>query len=209
MMMNKTYSHGSMLAACVVTVALALPSLASAQAQTTPRPQAPRAAQGGDAHERLEDRISFRIETDDLTSKYDIDVDADRDVITLSGKVATERQKTRVIELAKVDGVVRIEDRIEVDPDVDRTLADRTQRGLSKAGQAITDTWITTKVHWFFMGEDLLDGSDIDVDTSDRVVTLKGRVPSEAARARARVLAERTDGVREIRDELVVSSVRN
>jgi hyperosmotically inducible protein len=195
-----------------LAVGATLPAVVGAQAQTTPRSQPPVVStQAGDSDgaERLEDRITFRLETDDLTRKYDIDVDADGNVVTLSGDVANERQKARALELAKVDGVLRIEDRIEVDPDTDRTLADRAKRGLTKAGDAISDAWITSKVHWFFVGEDVLDGSDIDVDTNNNVVTLKGRVPSEAARARARVLAERTEGVREVRDQLVVSAARD
>jgi osmotically-inducible protein OsmY len=38
-------------------------------------------------------------------------------------------------------------------------------------------------VKWFFMGEDALKGSDINVDTVDHVVTLKGTVTWRAARA--------------------------
>jgi hyperosmotically inducible protein len=125
-----------------------------------------------------------------------------------SGEVANERQKAQAIELAKIDGVVRIEDRIEVDPSADETLAERTRKGLNKAGDKISDAWITTKVNWFFVGEDVLDGSDINVDTVNNVVTLKGTVPSEAARARAKVLAERTEGVKSVKDELTIAPAR-
>ena len=208
--MSRITPFNCVIASCAVAVVtVMMPGSAAAQAQTTPRSQTPVVtAQAGDADERIEDRIAFRLETDDLTRKYDIDIDADGSVVTLSGEVANERQKTRVIELAKVDGVLRIEDRIEVDADADRTLADRTRQGLNKAGETITDAWITTKVNWFFVGEDVLDGSDINVDTSDKVVTLKGSVPSAAARARAKVLAERTEGVREVRDQLVIGQGR-
>jgi osmotically-inducible protein OsmY len=190
----------------VVGCAAVLPSTGAAQAQTTPRNAPPPvvAADRNDANDTLEDRIEFRLETHDVTRKYDIDVEVENGVATLTGEVATERQKTQALELAKVDGVTRIEDRIEVDADADRTLADRAKQGLNKAGEKITDAWITTKVNWFFVGEDVLDGSDIDVDTKDNVVTLTGTVRSEAARARAKVLAERTDGVKSVRDELVV-----
>lgn len=197
-----------MATACALAVTLVLPSVVSAQAQTTPRRDAPVAAVTTDTADRIEDEIAFRLETDDLTRKYHIDVDAEGNVVTLSGQVATERQKTRALELAKVDGVIRIEDKIEVDRDADTTLADRAKRGLSKAGEAISDQWITAKVSWFFVGEDVLDGSDINVDTDNRVVTLKGEVPSQAARARANALARQTEGVREVRDQLVIAPAR-
>jgi osmotically-inducible protein OsmY len=56
------------------------------------------------------------------------------------------------------------------------------------------------------MREDVLDGSDINVDTSNNVVTLKGTVPSDTARARAKALAEMTDGVTSVRDQLTVAA---
>ena len=66
-----------------------------------------------------------------------------------------------------------------------RKASSKTKEGLSKTGEVITDGWITTRVHSKFVGEDLLKDSDINVDTKDHVVTLKGTVMSAAGRARA------------------------
>lgn len=210
--MRNTHTLRGVIAPFVIgTVALLVPSLAQAQAQTTPRTQTQTTAAADrtvDVDEALEDRIAFRLETNEVVGKYHIDVDVDAGVVTLSGDVASERQKTQALELAKVDGVLRIEDDIDVDADADATLADRAKRGLNRAGEAISDAWITTKVNWFFMGEDALDGSDINVDTNNNVVTLKGTVRSEAGRARAKVLAERTEGVKSVRDELTIALER-
>ena len=46
----------------------------------------------------------------------------------------------------------------------------------------INDAWITTKVKTNFVNEDLLKGSDINVDSNNHVVTLKGTVTSAAGR---------------------------
>ena len=59
---------------------------------------------------------------------------------------------------------------------------------------------------WFFLGEDPLKGSDINVDTNNHVVTLRGTVKSTAGRARAVALARRTDGVTKAVDELKIRS---
>ena len=48
---------------------------------------------------------------------------------------------------------------------------------------AIKDAWLVMKVHSEFVDEDVLSGSNIDVDVKNGVVTLQGTVPSEAARA--------------------------
>ena len=49
---------------------------------------------------------------------------------------------------------------------MDKTLGERIKGGFSKTGEKISDGWITTKLNWFFVGEDLLKGSRIDVDTN-------------------------------------------
>jgi hyperosmotically inducible protein len=75
-----------------------------------------------------------------------------------------------------------------------------------KTGNAITDSWITMKVHSQFIPEDVLENSDINVDTNAGVVTLKGTVPTEAARARAIALAKATDGVKSVTDQLRIGT---
>jgi hyperosmotically inducible protein len=82
--------------------------------------------------------------------------------------------------------------------------ADKTKEGLSKTGEVITDGWITTRIHERFIGEDLLKGSDIDVDTSKHVVTLKGTVTGKAARTRATTIARGTEGVHRVVNRLTI-----
>jgi hyperosmotically inducible protein len=74
------------------------------------------------------------------------------------------------------------------------------------AANRFTDAWITAKVKWFFVGEEALTGSDINVDTVDGVVTLKGTVKTAGGKTRAVSLAKNTEGVRRVVDQLVVSN---
>jgi hyperosmotically inducible protein len=83
-------------------------------------------------------------------------------------------------------------------------VGEKTKAGLSKTGEEITDGWITTRVHSKFVGEDLLKDSDINVDTNDHVVTLKGTVMTAAAKARAETEAKEVEGVRRVVNQLVV-----
>src|SRR5262245_2692652 len=85
-----------------------------------------------------------------------------------------------------------------------KKAGEETKEGLSKTGEVITDGWITTHVKAKFVGEDLLKGSDIDVDTNDHVVTLKGTVPSAAARARAVEQAKEVEGVHKVVSHLTI-----
>ncbi len=83
-------------------------------------------------------------------------------------------------------------------------VADKTKEGLSKTGEVITDSWITTRVHSKFVGEDLLKDSDINVDSKDHVVTLRGTVMSAAGRARAVEQAKEVEGVKRVIDQLTI-----
>ena len=152
----------------------------------------------------LKDRIEYRLETSPIVDTYDLKVKVDAGSVSLTGTVATAAQKAEAALLAKIDGVSNVQNDVVVDKDVDRSLADRAKAGMTKTGEAITDGWITTKVKWFFVGEDLLKGSDINVDTNNHVVTLKGTVTSNAGRDRAIALAKRTSGVQRVVDQLTV-----
>ena len=153
----------------------------------------------------LKDRIEFRLETNDVLKKYDIKVAVDdKNVATLSGDVATAAQKTQAAAAAKINGVARVINNITIDPDEDKTVAERTKNGLNKLGEKITDAWITTKVKWFFVGDDALEGSNINADTSNGVVTLKGTVKTDAGKKRAVALAQGVDGVKKVVDQMTI-----
>jgi len=77
----------------------------------------------------------------------------------------------------------------------------------AQAGQigAVKDGWLVAKVHSEMIDEDVLAGSNIDVDVSHGVVTLQGTVPSEAARSRAVAVAKANDGVKSVVDQLRIA----
>jgi osmotically-inducible protein OsmY len=85
-----------------------------------------------------------------------------------------------------------------------KIVVDKTKDGLSKTGEAITDGWITTRVRERFVGEDLLKDSDISVNTTKHVVTLKGTVIGRAGRARAIIVALHTEGVHRVVSRLTL-----
>jgi BON domain len=84
-------------------------------------------------------------------------------------------------------------------------IATETKALAATTGEAISDTWITTKVKAKFADEVVLNGSNIDVDTDHRVVTLKGTVASAAAKDRAVAIAGGTEGVMRVVNQLVAS----
>lgn len=77
-------------------------------------------------------------------------------------------------------------------------------KAASPPQQPIKDGWITMKIHSAFVLEDALEGSNVDVDTANGVVTLSGTVATEAGRARALAIAKATDGAKNVVDKLRV-----
>ncbi|MEO8342427.1 MAG: BON domain-containing protein [Gallionella sp.] len=73
-----------------------------------------------------------------------------------------------------------------------------------KAGGAIEDTAITTKVKAAILAEPNLKTLQISVDTVQGVVTLSGAVDSQSSISRAKSVASGIDGVKEVRNQLVV-----
>jgi hyperosmotically inducible periplasmic protein len=82
--------------------------------------------------------------------------------------------------------------------------------GVAEARQvgAVKDGWLVMKVHSEMIDEDVLSGSNIDVDVKNGVVTLQGTVPSEAARARAIAVAKANDGVKGVTDQLRIAPAK-
>ena len=69
-------------------------------------------------------------------------------------------------------------------------------------GETIDDTTTTTRVKTALLNDPQVGGLRIDVDTFKGVVTLSGRVKSQAEKDQAITLARRTDGVSEVKDAL-------
>lgn len=63
------------------------------------------------------------------------------------------------------------------------------------SSQPVDDTWITTKVKSSLLAESDVSGLDINVDTLDGVVTLRGQVESQAQIDTATRIAREIEGV--------------
>ena len=66
---------------------------------------------------------------------------------------------------------------------------------VDQAEEAVTDTWITSKVKAGFLADDSISGLDIKVETNKGVVSLSGTVPSDAERDLAVQKAKSIKGV--------------
>jgi hyperosmotically inducible periplasmic protein len=128
-----------------------------------------------------------------------IDVDtASSGAVTLSGSVDSEADRGEAVRIARAtEGVTAVNDNLRVQPQSVATT------GATK-DTAVDDTWITMKIQSKFFLDDDVRGRNIDVDTRNGMVTLKGAVKSEGERQHALAVARSTDGVTMVHDSLVV-----
>ena len=71
-------------------------------------------------------------------------------------------------------------------------------------GETIDDATITTRVKTAMLNDQAVGGLRIDVDTFKGVVTLSGRVKTQAEKDQAVAIARRTDGVAQVKDALQI-----
>jgi osmotically-inducible protein OsmY len=217
---------------CAVLVAGGLVSSAVRLDAATPQ------AAAATSDKTLDSRIEQRIHSDATLKKYNIDVNVDAGVATLTGTVATEADRAKAGTVANVYGVKRVDNRLIVDlnaattgtagtvkektkegaektkngaekamdktKDGAKVVGEKTKDGAVKVGDEVTDAYLISKLHADFMNEDLLKGSNINVDSDDHVVTLKGTVMTPAGRARAVAIAKGTKGVKQVIDHLTI-----
>ena len=74
------------------------------------------------------------------------------------------------------------------------------------ATTTVKDAWITTQVQAKYFADAVVKGRNIDVDTSNGVVTLNGEVSSAAERQRAIAKAKEVEGVTRVVDRLTIGT---
>ena len=80
-----------------------------------------------------------------------------------------------------------------------------TEQGRQKNNEYVSDATLTTKVHTALANDvGMRTMYSINVDSDKGVVTLKGKVDSEATRQRAGDVAKRVSGVNSVKNELQV-----
>jgi hyperosmotically inducible protein len=139
--------------------------------------------------------IKTSLEADSKVKARQVDVETREGVVYLTGVVDTEearREAGRVAwRTAGVDGVVN-----------DLTVGERT------IGSWIDDVMISSKVKSKLIANSEIKAGDIDVGSSQGVVTLLGRVSSQNIKNTAERIARDTRGVKDVRNELTVGRAR-
>jgi len=125
-----------------------------------------------------------------------VDVQTREGVVYLTGVVDTEdarREAARVAwQAAGVSGVVN-----------ELTVGERT------VGSWVDDVMISSKVKSKLIANSEIKAGDIDVSSSQAVVTLIGRVSSQVIKNDAERIARNTAGVKDVNNELTVGAAKH
>ncbi|MCX7061853.1 MAG: BON domain-containing protein [Gammaproteobacteria bacterium] len=143
-------------------------------------------------------KLKSRLASDTRIEGADLSVETNNGVVTLSGTAKASAVKEAAEELARtVDGVKGVDNRIAAPTALD-TFVNGADTATENAGDAITDTVITTKLKAALIADATTKGTAINVTTTDGRVTLSGQVASGAEREKAISIATRTDGVKKV-----------
>jgi osmotically-inducible protein OsmY len=131
---------------------------------------------------------------------FKLDVDVKDGVVRLGGKVDSDVERDLAVEIAKgTEGVKKVEEEIRIEPG-----AMAGERREPEFFRTVEDATVTARVKSKLLWNRNTNGLDIDVDTDNGVVTLKGKVGSDAHRELALQLARNTTGVQRVKGELEV-----
>ena len=168
-----------------------------------------------------DEHINVSVDNGVVTLKGDVRTAADREraaelakvpgVTSVENKLEVEGAEKGVAAKTKDATKDAAKETKEATKDAAKATKDATKKGAEKTkdavattGEVINDAWITSKISADFVNEDTLKGSDINVDTKDHVVTLKGTVASAAGKARAEEIAKTTKGVKRVQNTLTI-----
>ncbi len=145
-------------------------------------------------------KVKAELATADGVSSTDISVTTVDGVVTLTGVLPTRAAvDAAVAHTRSVKGVLRVDAAgLKVGDAAKVAASNQASDESSSVGQAVDDTWITTKVKAELATTDGVSSMDISVDTVDGVVTLTGSLSSDLEVKKAIAAARSVKGVRQV-----------
>jgi hyperosmotically inducible protein len=139
--------------------------------------------------------VEASLEANDKVKARQVEVSTREGVVFLTGVVDTEDARREAGRVAwRTEGVDGVEN--------DLTVGERT------VGSWVDDVMISSKVKSKLLSNSEIKAGDIDVSSSQGVVTLIGRVSSDQIKGDAERIARATKGVNDVNNELLVGKMR-
>jgi osmotically-inducible protein OsmY len=172
-------------------------------------------AKNEDKVEASDDQITTRVndafERDDVLASSGIKVQSvNKGVVLLAGETPSMTTHLRAITTAAgVPGVHRVATEVKgadqiADAELGQNARDRVATNADKAGDTMSDAYITSATKLRLLANSETPALDINVDTTEGRVTLFGMVPTAAAKAAAEAEARKVKGVKSVTNDLQV-----
>lgn len=140
--------------------------------------------------------IEASLEANHHVKAGQVKVETREGIAYLNGVVDTEDARREAGRVARrVEGVKSVVN--------DLTVGERT------VGSRVDDVMISSKVKSQLIANSEIKAGDIDVSSSQGVVTLIGRVSSQAIKSEAERIARATKGVTDVNNELLVGRIKS
>ena len=167
----------------------------------------------------LENHIRARIESDEELKAANLSIiaDAKKKEAMLSGTVESDALRSKAVEFAKgARSGLTVKDMIDVKPreiarkDFTEDLAKEEWEKAKQVGDQVSkrveDAWIHAKIVAKLVGTADTPARDINVDVVRNVVTLRGKVSTAEEKSEAQRVAQETEGVERVENQLKVSA---
>ncbi len=121
-------------------------------------------------------------------------------VVTLSGSVASEKERSEAEAMAStIEGVDAIANYIEIEPGLEDAVGETLDKSL---GERLDDTALLAKIRTALHLDREVRKLDVDIRVSSGQVILRGEIPSEALMERIRTRVASVRGVERLKNEL-------
>lgn len=156
-------------------------------------------------------KVKTKLAADTRTSAIKIEVETVNGVVTLTGAVPTEAEKSAAEQIAKAtEDVKSVTNRLTVQPGVSNVdkaagavdaAGDKAAGAAHGVGAAASDATILTKIKSQLVAAGII-GTNVDV--TNGAVVLKGEVDNAQEKARAEAIAKKTEDVKSVTNQLTI-----
>lgn len=160
---------------------------------------------------QIKDKVEAALKDDRSLADSDIDVaSVNKGVVVLSGTAASLTDHLNAVaDARRVSGVKQVASEIKSpdklsDNEIWRDTKGAAENAATTTTETMSDMWITSAAKVRLIANDQTPANQINVDTSNGVVTLFGIVPSEASKRSAEADVAKVSGVKKVRNELQV-----
>jgi len=167
----------------------------------------------------LENHIKAKLDTDEQVRAANLSIIADtkKKEAILSGTVESEALRSKAVQLARsAHSGLTVNDMIDVKPreiarkdfteDLAREEWEKAKQVGDQVSERVEDAWIHAKIVAKLVGTANTPARDINVDVVRNVVTLRGKVSTAQEKSEAQRVAQETEGVEKVENQLKVSA---